>query len=119
MHKHRPLVKPMIVVSTTGYIISILGPYLADGKNSDANILKHIINQNTEDFKVRSYIRFKEGSVDAWFCSCPVGARVVGTCAHVTSALWYLCFRRHQTDQLSDGPRNWAADISDAANVSY
>ncbi|XP_052284368.1 uncharacterized protein LOC127880908 isoform X1 [Dreissena polymorpha] len=67
----------------------------------------------------RSYIRFKEGSVDAWFCSCPVGARVVGTCAHVTSALWYLCFRRHQTDQPSDGPRNWAADISDAANVSY
>ncbi|XP_052280296.1 uncharacterized protein LOC127877986 isoform X5 [Dreissena polymorpha] len=51
MHKHRPLVKPMIVVSTTGYIISILGPYLADSKNSDANILKHIINQNTEDFK--------------------------------------------------------------------
>lgn len=30
MHKHGPLIKPMMVVSTTGYIISVLGPYLAD-----------------------------------------------------------------------------------------
>lgn len=32
MHKHRPLVNHMVVVSTTGYIISFLGPYLADSK---------------------------------------------------------------------------------------
>lgn len=36
MHKHRSLVKPIVFVSTTGYIISVIGPYLSDGKNSDA-----------------------------------------------------------------------------------
>ncbi|XP_061176014.1 uncharacterized protein LOC133184966 [Saccostrea echinata] len=51
MHKHRPLVKPMMVVTTTGYIISVLGPYLADSKNNDASILKHIILHNTEEMK--------------------------------------------------------------------
>jgi hypothetical protein len=50
-HKHRPLVKPMIVVSTTGYIISVLGPYLVDSKNSDANILNHMIKTNVEEMK--------------------------------------------------------------------
>lgn len=48
MHKNRPLVKPMIIVSTTGYIISILGPYLADHKNNDAGILKHNLKTNME-----------------------------------------------------------------------
>ena len=48
MHKNRPLVKPMIIVSSTGYIISILGPYLADHKNNDAGILKHNLKCNME-----------------------------------------------------------------------
>lgn len=39
----RPLVKPMIVVASDGYIIDIIGPYLVDGKNNDAAILnKHL-----------------------------------------------------------------------------
>lgn len=67
----------------------------------------------------RSNIRFREGAVDSWFCSFPVGACVVGTCAHVSIALWQLCFMRHQADNISDGVNNWAAVISYAAYVSY
>lgn len=48
MHKNRPLVKPMVFVSTSGYILSILGPYFADPKNNDANILKHNLRTNME-----------------------------------------------------------------------
>ncbi|XP_062620784.1 uncharacterized protein LOC134282405, partial [Saccostrea cucullata] len=51
IYKHRPLVKPMMVVTTTGYIISVLGPYLADAKNNDASILRHMILHNTEEMK--------------------------------------------------------------------
>ena len=51
LHKHRPLVKLMLVVTTTGYIVSVLGPYLADSKNSDANILNHMIRSNAEQMK--------------------------------------------------------------------
>ncbi|XP_033726743.1 uncharacterized protein LOC117316313 [Pecten maximus] len=49
MHKNRPLVKPMMYVTTTGYIVSVLGPYLADYKNNDANILKHNVKGNMEN----------------------------------------------------------------------
>ncbi|XP_062622155.1 uncharacterized protein LOC134283681 [Saccostrea cucullata] len=55
LYKHRPLVKPMIVVTTSGYIVSVLGPYLADTKNNDANILKHMIYSNAEE--IRSWIQ--------------------------------------------------------------
>jgi len=40
-----PLVKPMMMVSTTGYILEIFGPYFADGKNNDANILNSLVQQ--------------------------------------------------------------------------
>ena len=55
MHKKRSLVKPMMIVSTSGYIVSVIGPYLADGKNNDAQILNHIIKTNTEE--VRSWVK--------------------------------------------------------------
>ena len=51
MHKHRPLVKPMVMVTTTGYIVSIFRPYFADSRNNDASILKHNISSNMEHMK--------------------------------------------------------------------
>ncbi|CAC5425844.1 unnamed protein product [Mytilus coruscus] len=51
MHKHRPLVKPMVFITTTSYIISVIGPYFSDGKNNDAQIMKHIIQHDIEEFK--------------------------------------------------------------------
>ncbi|XP_052792092.1 uncharacterized protein LOC128226248 [Mya arenaria] len=38
-----------MVVTTTGYIVSVLGPYV--GKNNDASILNHIVNENVEEFR--------------------------------------------------------------------
>ena len=46
MHKGRPLVKPMVITATDGYILAVLGPYLA--KNNDANITKHLFENNVE-----------------------------------------------------------------------
>jgi hypothetical protein len=53
MHKGRPLVKPMVVVTTTGYFIAILGLYMADTKNNDGSILNHMLasNVNVQDIK--------------------------------------------------------------------
>ena len=48
MHKNRPLVKPMIVVASDGYIVSVFGHYLADGKNNDASILTHMIKTDSK-----------------------------------------------------------------------
>ena len=51
LHKHRPLIKPMVIVTTTGYFVSVMGPYLSHIKNNDANILKHIFATDTEEIK--------------------------------------------------------------------
>jgi len=45
LHKGRPLVKPMMMVSTTKYILEVFGPYFADGKNNDASILNNLVKQ--------------------------------------------------------------------------
>ena len=41
-----------MIVTTTGYIVTAIGPYLADGKNSDAKTLNHIIGTDTQDIKM-------------------------------------------------------------------
>ena len=49
MHKGRSLVKLMLVVTTTGYIVLCLGPYFADYQNNNAEITKYIIYSNKEN----------------------------------------------------------------------
>ena len=51
LHKGRPLIKPMVITTTSGYFVSILGPYFADEKNNDASILTHILKSNLEDIR--------------------------------------------------------------------
>ena len=46
--KGRSLIKPMLITTTTGYIVSCVRPYFADYKNNDAEIAKHIIYKNKE-----------------------------------------------------------------------
>ena len=59
VHKGRPLLKHMMLVATDGYILTVLGPYLADGKNSDAKITEQMLKSNSED--IRNW--FNEGDV--------------------------------------------------------
>lgn len=49
--KGRPLVKLMIIVTTTGYFFSVDGPYLADSKNNDASILNHMMIRDADGIK--------------------------------------------------------------------
>jgi len=49
LHKYRNLVKPMMVISTTGYILAVEGLYFADNGNNDANILKSMLCENEFD----------------------------------------------------------------------
>ena len=51
MHKHRDLVKPMVFVTTSGYIVSIIGPYFCNSKNNDASILNQIFRSNVEEIR--------------------------------------------------------------------
>ena len=48
LHKYRNLVKFMMLVATDGYIIDAIGPYLANGKNNDANITIDMFEKSSE-----------------------------------------------------------------------
>lgn len=58
VHKGRPLVKPMMLVTTTGYIVDVFGPYFADGKNNDANILTSLMK--TDASALRKWLKPKD-----------------------------------------------------------
>ena len=62
------------------------------------------------------WIGHENGHISSWYCKCKSGARVVGTCAHVTSVIWYLAFARH-TGNDSKGVRDWTECLMDASNV--
>ena len=69
VHKGQPLLKPMMLVATDGYILTVIGPYLADGKNSDAKITEHMLNSNSENiaewFKENDVLVLDRGFRDA------------------------------------------------------
>ena len=46
-HKGRNLVKPMMLVTTTGYTVDVFGPYFADSKNNDASIFNSLLKQDS------------------------------------------------------------------------
>ncbi|CAF3025401.1 unnamed protein product, partial [Rotaria sp. Silwood2] len=48
IHKHRSLVKPMLITTTTGYIVAAYGPYLSDSSNNDAAMQKDILINNKD-----------------------------------------------------------------------
>ena len=35
-----------------------------------------------------------EEPIQGWYCTCPIGARVLDCCSHTAALLWYLGVRR-------------------------
>ncbi|CAF4568929.1 unnamed protein product [Rotaria socialis] len=48
LYKKRSLLKPMMIVTTTGYIVACIGPFMTDFNNNDAAIMKDILLRNTD-----------------------------------------------------------------------
>ena len=38
----------MMIVSTTGYIVACIGPFLSDFSNNDASIIKNVLLENMD-----------------------------------------------------------------------
>ena len=51
VHKHRHLIKPVMLVAPDGYILDVHGPYFADSKNNDANILRDHMEQDGDSLR--------------------------------------------------------------------
>ena len=49
LSKGQNLLKLMIITTTDGYIIDVVGPFLSDSHHNDANIMKYILLANIND----------------------------------------------------------------------
>lgn len=49
LHKHRHLVKLVVVTGPTGYFLDIHGPYFSNARNNDANILNQKLRRLADD----------------------------------------------------------------------
>ncbi|CAF4440187.1 unnamed protein product, partial [Rotaria magnacalcarata] len=49
LYKKRSLLKPMMIVTTTGYIVACIGQFMSDFNNNDAAIMKDILLRNTDN----------------------------------------------------------------------
>ena len=58
------------------------------------------------------WVTYEEASITSWYCKCRAGARVVGTCSHIASVIWFLGFQRHQTTSSTAG-KSWIDYVQD------
>ena len=95
--------KPVLITTATGYIVSCIGPYFADYKNNDAEIMKHIIYKNKENI-----VQWLERAV------------ILVIDRGFRDALDYLHLRGYQTYILSflaNGTKQFTAETADQTRI--
>lgn len=63
-------------------------------------------SRHTSSRKYWMWVEYSPAVVKSWYCQCRAGARVVGTCSHVATLLWYLGCARHSVNILPT-VKNW------------
>jgi hypothetical protein len=58
------------------------------------------------------------GSITGWHCQCKAGARTVGCCAHVATAIWYLGYARHQNYKMSPNIYNYWRGVINSNGIA-
>jgi hypothetical protein len=62
LHKHKHLVKPIMLVAPDGYIIEVYGPYFSDGRNNDASCLINELDDGLND-EDRAVIQMRDDNI--------------------------------------------------------
>ena len=62
------------------------------------------------------WLEYDDSEVTGWYCTCKVGARVVGCCAHIASVIWYLGFHRwsEETGSCNTACKKFSDSVMDA-----
>lgn len=64
------------------------------------------------------WIQYSETEIEGWYCTCKNGARTVGCCAHIASAIYYLSYYRYQEHHSQRKCDRFADYLDNAASVS-
>ena len=63
-------------------------------------------------------IHFTSDQVLGWWCDCFTGARFLGCCSHIASAIWFLSCQRWQTQKRHMPSGSYMNLATDAMQVS-
>lgn len=65
------------------------------------NLLRVKLSSRHSSSKAYSlWIEYRYDYITGWYCTCNVGAREVGCCAHIASTIWYLVLSRWQSETI-------------------
>lgn len=85
-------------------------------KQEPGIIMAKIQSRHVSSKIYKMWIEFDEISVNGWYCQCKCGSRVVGSCAHIASVIWYLGFARHKNIQF-DPQTDLSLHLRDARDM--
>lgn len=63
-------------------------------------------------------IQFTREKILGWWCDCYTGARIIGCCSHVSSAIWFLSYQRWQSEIRNNSSSSYIDIATDAIQVS-
>ncbi|CAF4547048.1 unnamed protein product, partial [Rotaria socialis] len=63
-------------------------------------------------------IHFTDQAILGWWCDCFTGARFLGCCSHIASAIWFLSYQRWQTQQRQMPSGEYKNLTTDSIQVS-
>ena len=92
------------------------GQYSISVQQNSPNVLHGLIqSRHISRKKYHVWIKYSESEIEAWFCKCKAGARVIGCCAHIATILWYLGLARHTDYKVSKPKTSYFLDASGPA----
>ena len=63
-------------------------------------------------------IQFTNEHVLGWWCDCLIGARLLGCCSHISSAIWFLSCERWQKQKRQMPSDSYMNFVTDSIQVS-
>ncbi|CAG2251516.1 unnamed protein product [Mytilus edulis] len=65
------------------------------------------------------WLEYDENDVSGWYCTCKVGSRMVGCCAHIASVVWYLGYQKWNIEaaQSVNASGKFSSSILNAKDV--
>jgi hypothetical protein len=83
----------------------------------DPNLIRCKIQSRHTNSAVHTlWVEFSSSNVTGWYCTCKIGARTVGCCAHVASVVWYLGYQRYSKMKSTQSSK-FLSVVTDASDL--
>ena len=80
-----------------------------------AIVQARIQSPHANSIQYHVWLKYSSKEIQGWYCTCTVGSRIIGCCAHVSSLIWYLALARYNPHELSQRSSLHSNHILDTA----